>query len=98
VITLDAFGSVLGRRLDTPSGLSQYNGHGSWFVCGSGPKPLSNKISAPMTERNPRTVQPPHKINYENSQTNFGYVGHPLINCDTAFEFAHCRVKGSLSF
>jgi hypothetical protein len=51
-----------------------------------------------MTERNPRTAQPPHKINYENSRRNFGYVGHPLVKCDTAFEFAQCAVKGSLSF
>ena len=36
-----------------------------------------------MTEHNPRTAQPPHKINYENSQRNFGYVGHPLVKCDT---------------
>jgi hypothetical protein len=51
-----------------------------------------------MTERNPQTAQLPHKINYENSQRNFRYVGHPLVKCDTAFEFAQCAVKGSLSF
>jgi hypothetical protein len=38
------------------------------------------KVSAPMTERNPRTTQPPHKINYENSRRNFGYVGHHWSN------------------
>jgi len=56
------------------------------------------KVSAPMTERNPRTAQPPHKITYENSQRNFRYIGHPLVKCDTAFEFAQCAVKGSLDF
>ena len=45
-----------------------------------------SKVSAPMTERSPRTAQPPHKINYENSRRNFGYVGHPLVKCNTAFE------------
>jgi hypothetical protein len=34
-----------------------------------------------MTERTPGTAQPPQKINYENSQRNFGYVGHPLVKC-----------------
>jgi len=53
------------------------------------------KVSAPMTERNPQTAQPPHEINYENSQRNFGYVGRPLVKCDTAFKFAQCVVKGS---
>jgi hypothetical protein len=57
-----------------------------------------SKVSASMTERSPQTAQPPHKINYENSRRNFGYVGHPLVKCDTAFEFAQCAVKGSLSF
>jgi hypothetical protein len=57
-----------------------------------------SKVSMPMTERNPWTAQPPHKINYENSQRNFGYIGHPLVKYDTAFEFAQCAVKGSLSF
>ena len=56
------------------------------------------KVSAPMTERNPWTAQPPHKINYENSQRNFENVGHSLDKCDTAFEFALCAVKGLLSF
>ena len=28
------FGSVLGRPLDTSFGLSQFQGHGSWRVCG----------------------------------------------------------------
>ena len=51
-----------------------------------------------MTKRNPRTARPLHKINYENSQRNFRYVGHPLVKCDTAFEFTQCAVKGSLSF
>jgi hypothetical protein len=59
---------------------------------------VSYEVSVPMTERNPRTAQPPHKINYENSRRNFGYVGHPLVKCDTALEFAQCAVKGSLSF
>jgi hypothetical protein len=45
------------------------------------------KVSAPVTECNPRTAQPLHKINYENSQRNFRYVGHPLVECDTTFEF-----------
>jgi hypothetical protein len=59
---------------------------------------MFDKVSAPMTERNPQTAHPPHKINYGNSQRNFGYVGHPFLKCDTAFEFAQCAVKGSLSF
>jgi hypothetical protein len=56
------------------------------------------KVSAPMIERNPWTAQPPHKINYENFRRNFRYVGHLLVKCDTAFKFAQCAVKGSLSF
>jgi hypothetical protein len=59
---------------------------------------IFTKVSAPMTERNSRTAQPPHKIIYENSQRNFGYVGHSLVKCDTTFEFAHYAMKGSLSF
>jgi hypothetical protein len=56
------------------------------------------KVSAPMTECNPRTAHPLHKIYYENSHRNFGYVGHPLVKCNTTFEFAQSAVKGSLSF
>jgi hypothetical protein len=56
------------------------------------------KVSAPMIERSPRTTQPLRKINYENSRRNLGYVGHPLVKCNTTFEFAECAVKGSLSF
>jgi hypothetical protein len=59
---------------------------------------ICGKVSAPMTERGPHTAQPPHKINYENSQRNFGYVEHPLVKCDTTFKFALFAVKGSLSF
>jgi hypothetical protein len=34
VTTLDDFGGALGQPLDTFSfGLSQFHGHGSWFVC-----------------------------------------------------------------
>ena len=33
VTTLQDFGSVWGRPLDTPFGLSQFNGHGCWLMC-----------------------------------------------------------------
>jgi hypothetical protein len=50
------------------------------------------KVNAPMTKSSPRTAQPPHKIKFENSRRNFGYVGHQLVKCDIAFEFTQCAV------
>jgi hypothetical protein len=51
---------------------SPYTYHMRYTIC-------STKVSAPMIECSPWTAQPPHKINYENSWRNFGYVGHPLV-------------------